>query len=597
VIGLELIQGGGSTVVAKLVDGVVIKIPPGTTPNFGVNAVTTGSPITSVVFGFNDVSQFRFESSAPYAMCGNDGPLFFRCSKLLVGTHNVTATVTNTGSSFSARFQIVNDIVPTAPIVTPVSVSVPVPVLQPTLAVPVPKQIPTNITLQLIYTPNNTEIMNLVNGSVVDLSRFPTASFNIKADTIDPRVQSLRFLPSNKDESARPFCLCGNVGPQYNVCPSLSIPGSWTITVEPYTGRFQSGEKLPSVQFSFIIRNGTIPTPPAPVTLPSMAPMLTPMIVPVPIPAPLLVPILPPVPVTSPITNPTRLPTKAPTRLPSKLPTKVITRGPSKVPTRRPSIVPIRLQSKLPTRIPSKSPTRVPIITLTKTPTLKPTRSPTRLPTLAPRLPTTAPLASVPNGSAGPNVTLTLVYSSNNTDVAQLKNGMVINASLFETLSFNIRADSTSANIKSIRFFPIGRDETSKPWAFCGNVGPLYNTCDEFTSAGTFTVTARPYSGTQQTGVQYPDVTITFSIVGTPTPNGGFPLRINCGGPTIIDIVGQKWLADSYFSGGATYSQSAIDILNTENDAIYRSERFGNFLYSIAVPIGSYSVVLHFAEI
>jgi hypothetical protein len=174
---------------------------------------------------------------------------------------------------------------------------------------------------------------------------------------------------------------------------------------------------------------------------------------------------------------------------------------------------------------------------------------------------------------------------------------MVINASRFEQLSFNIRADSNLTNVMSVQFFPINRGETSKPWAYCGNVGPLYTTCEDFTSRGNFTVTARPFSEPGLKGTQYPDVSVRFSIVGATTPSTGFPMRINCGGTTVTDSKGQRWSADSFFSGGSTYSTSAIEIYNTDDDVIYRSERSGTFVYNIPVPLGSYSVVLHFAEI
>ena len=178
-----------------------------------------------------------------------------------------------------------------------------------------------------------------------------------------------------------------------------------------------------------------------------------------------------------------------------------------------------------------------------------------------------------------------------------LVDGMIINASNFEALSFSVRADSASTNVQSVQFFPIDRGETSKPWAYCGNAGPVYSTCDDFSSGGNITVTARPYSGTGQTGTQYPDVSVSFSFVGATTPSSGFPIRINCGGGTVTDSIGQKWSADSFFTGGGTYSTSAAEISNTDNDVIYRSERSNTFVYNIPVPLGSYSVVLHFAEI
>ena len=634
VIGLELIQGGSSTVVASLIDGAIITIPFGTTPNFGVKAVTSGFPISSVIFGWNDVAQYRVESSAPYALCGNDGPMFFRCSRLLIGTHKVTATISNTGSTISATFQIVyNAIPPTAPVSSPM---LPPPTLK-------PLSTPPNMTFYLIYTPNNTEVMELRTGSVVDLARFPTPAFNIRAETNDPTVKSVRFLPANQAETSRPFAYCGNSGPLYFTCPSFASLGLFNITVEPFTERYQAGQELPNVVLSFTIRQGLLTLPPAPVSVPVPPPIVTPTVFVSPVLPMTKTPLKSPTsrsstrmpskgPTKRPTASPIRLLTKSPTRMPSQGPTKrptaspmrLLTKSPTRVPsnrpTKRPSASPIRLPTKSPTRLPSKNPTLVPTtlptdmlsVVPTESVTIRPTMQPTRLPTLVPtkrptarptktptRVPILAPEASVPIfvPVARDNITLTLVYTPDNTDVVRLVDGMIINASKFENLSFNIRADSISTNVQSIQFFPINRGETSKPWAYCGNVGPLYTTCEEFTSRGNFTVTARPYSGTGQTGTQYTDVTIRFSIVGATTPSAGFPIRINCGGTTVIDSKGQRWSADSYFSGGATYSTSAVEILNTEDDILYQSERWGTFIYNIPVPLGSYSVILHFAEI
>jgi hypothetical protein len=54
--------------------------------------------------------------------------------------------------------------------------------------------------------------------------------------------------------------------------------------------------------------------------------------------------------------------------------------------------------------------------------------------------------------------------------------------------------------------------------------------------------------------------------------------------------------ADQYFSGGKTAkTTTAID--GTTNDALYQSERYGNFSYAVPVANGTYDVTLQFAEI
>ena len=86
-------------------------------------------------------------------------------------------------------------------------------------------------------------------------------------------------------------------------------------------------------------------------------------------------------------------------------------------------------------------------------------------------------------------------------------------------------------------------------------------------------------------------------------PKNDFHLKINCGGDR-IDYGNTTFEADEFYTGdGKIYTNGQIkDIKNTDNDAIYRSERSTaqdaiGFGYSISVPNGTYSVKLHFAEI
>jgi Malectin domain len=56
------------------------------------------------------------------------------------------------------------------------------------------------------------------------------------------------------------------------------------------------------------------------------------------------------------------------------------------------------------------------------------------------------------------------------------------------------------------------------------------------------------------------------------------------------------WSADSFNTGGTTFSLTSIPIANTVDDPIYQSERLGDFSYSIPVPVGNYEIVIHLAE-
>jgi hypothetical protein len=76
------------------------------------------------------------------------------------------------------------------------------------------------------------------------------------------------------------------------------------------------------------------------------------------------------------------------------------------------------------------------------------------------------------------------------------------------------------------------------------------------------------------------------------------PLAIDSGGGAA-----GSFLADTDVSGGSTYSTTAaIDtsgVTNPAPQAVYQTERYGNFTYTIPglTPGASYTVRLHFAEI
>ncbi|RAJ93261.1 putative secreted protein (Por secretion system target) [Larkinella arboricola] len=74
--------------------------------------------------------------------------------------------------------------------------------------------------------------------------------------------------------------------------------------------------------------------------------------------------------------------------------------------------------------------------------------------------------------------------------------------------------------------------------------------------------------------------------------------RINAGGSSYTTPDGRVFSADTYASGGAEYTiNGSTDIQNTEDDGLYRNERYGDFSYRLPVSNGSYRVTLHFAEV
>jgi Malectin domain len=444
-IGFNLVRAGTNRTVAPLWDGAVIVFPPNlTATGLAIDALTTGGPIASVVFGYNTTRNYSVEKLAPYAMCGNSGTNFFRCTFLTVGTHRINVTISNVpNSSRVITFTLVNAssiVNASSPLAAPALVPMAVPVAAPIAVVPVPRPI------------------------------------------------------------------------------AVPVPTPQTVPV-------------------FV----PLPTPPVPLPIPVAAP----------------VPIRPTTAVPAPIPLPT----------------------PTTAPVAPPVIAPV-------------------LVTRTSVPTVAPRVVPVLPPVFTIAAPVTPPPTSVP-----PILTFTLIYTVNNTDIMPLVNGSVVPLSWFDAAKFNIRADSTNRTlIQSIRFLPSSQSETSQPWAYCGNSGPIYNPCADLGTAGNITITARPYAGKYLTGTVLPDVTITFQFVGRPGPpvESQFPMYISCGGgAAITDSSGRIWRPDMYFFGGSTYANAAVDIVNKVgvDELIYKSERYGNFVYDIPVPLGSYSVVLHFAEI
>jgi hypothetical protein len=111
------------------------------------------------------------------------------------------------------------------------------------------------------------------------------------------------------------------------------------------------------------------------------------------------------------------------------------------------------------------------------------------------------------------------------------------------------------------------------------------------TNAGTADATLVVDSAT----LSSPDV-VTLEGFGRITQPGTTVARINCGGGSYTDSVGEAWIPDNYFLGGFDYRLGS-QISGTPDPYLYQSERYGDFFYNIPVSNGAYRVVLHFAEI
>jgi beta-glucanase (GH16 family) len=95
-----------------------------------------------------------------------------------------------------------------------------------------------------------------------------------------------------------------------------------------------------------------------------------------------------------------------------------------------------------------------------------------------------------------------------------------------------------------------------------------------------------------------PSPTATPSPTPTPQPRAQTaPFRIDTGAAAEYkDSDGNIWQPDNGYLGGATVNRGGLDIANTEDDPLYRTERWGMSGYHFKVDNGSYIVTLHFAE-
>ena len=82
-----------------------------------------------------------------------------------------------------------------------------------------------------------------------------------------------------------------------------------------------------------------------------------------------------------------------------------------------------------------------------------------------------------------------------------------------------------------------------------------------------------------------------------PGPTGGAVVfAVNAGGGEVTAGDGVTYLADAGATGGRTYTTSH-PIAGTDDDALYQSERYGDFAYRVPVENGVYDVTFRLAEI
>jgi hypothetical protein len=92
-------------------------------------------------------------------------------------------------------------------------------------------------------------------------------------------------------------------------------------------------------------------------------------------------------------------------------------------------------------------------------------------------------------------------------------------------------------------------------------------------------------------------LTVTNDVEPTPDPEptNVMVFAVNAGGPSFTASNGITYEADKSYTGGRTYN-TIVPVANTTDDALYQSERFGNFGYAIPLTNGTYEITFKVAE-
>ena len=188
---------------------------------------------------------------------------------------------------------------------------------------------------------------------------------------------------------------------------------------------------------------------------------------------------------------------------------------------------------------------------------------------------------------------ITIQFTSGTADLPKIS---AIEISSASGVSIQLSPSTVSLNASQSQQFTAsvtGSTNTGVNWTFNPQIGTLtanglYTAPASVMAAQTVTVTATSQADNTQLAV---------AKVSLLPPAGSFTsIFVHSGGNAYTDTLGNSWAADNGFTGGQTNSTTRA-IANTPDPTLYQSERYGDFSYQFAVPNGSYSVTLKFAEI
>ncbi|MBL7473173.1 PKD domain-containing protein [Robertkochia sediminum] len=115
-------------------------------------------------------------------------------------------------------------------------------------------------------------------------------------------------------------------------------------------------------------------------------------------------------------------------------------------------------------------------------------------------------------------VSFTLINADDNSDLFELTNGIQVDLSAIGNVGLNIRANTNPTQVGSVILALSGpvsnsRKESVAPYALFGDSGGNYKS--GILTAGNYTITATPYSGSGGSGTAGQSLTVGFSVVDT----------------------------------------------------------------------------------
>ena len=211
-----------------------------------------------------------------------------------------------------------------------------------------------------------------------------------------------------------------------------------------------------------------------------------------------------------------------------------------------------------------------------------------------------APIPSNAPALAGQLTAFTLVNADNNQDIKLLAAGETLNLATLPSRNLNIRATTAPAAVGSVTFSLSGPQTTTAtynaaPYSLFGYKNGQYTPW--VPAVGTYTLRGTPFSASNGGGTAGTPLTTTFTVADQAASPALY--RVNAGGSALTTSLG-AFQADAYYQPApGDVANTATSVRNTPDSPLYQTARVAAsqvFSYSLPVPNGRYSVVLHFAE-